>query len=146
MARGLPPLFREAIVPQCHGRPPCQGRLVRPCLPPALRMGGQAAPGTAWCLAVFNRLKQPAFLTQGNLGLQTNYGPSTRTVDFSLFKDFPFTERWRLQFRAESFNIGNTPQFSVPEVNQNNTTTFGKVTATSTGSERPVQFSLRLQF
>jgi Carboxypeptidase regulatory-like domain len=90
-------------------------------------------------------LLRPAFLTQGNLGLQTNYGPPTRTVDFSIFKDFPITERWRVEFRAESFNIGNTPQFSLPENNAQNTN-FGRVTATAPGSERKTQFQLRLQF
>src|SRR5207248_9407119 len=40
----------------------------------------------------------PAPLTGGNLGLQTNTGPSTKSLDLSIFKDFAFTERWRLQF------------------------------------------------
>jgi hypothetical protein len=87
----------------------------------------------------------PASLTQGNLGLQTNYGPPTKTVDLSLFKDFPITERWRLQFRAESFNLGNTPQFSVPNSTFGNAQ-FGQVTSTQAGTERHVQFALRLQF
>jgi hypothetical protein len=87
----------------------------------------------------------PGPLSEGNLGLQTNYGPPTRTLDFSLFKDFKFTERWILQFRAESFNIGNTPQFSVPD-NTLGDANFGKVTSTFAGSERHVQFALRLQF
>lgn len=87
----------------------------------------------------------PASLTQGNLGLQTNYGPPTKTVDLSLFKDFPITERWRLQFRAESFNLGNTPQFSVPN-NTFGNAQFGQVTSTQAGTERHVQFALRLQF
>jgi len=87
----------------------------------------------------------PASLTGGNLGLQTNNSPPTRTMDFSLFKDFRFTERFRMQFRAESFNIGNTPVYSQPDNNfQDNN--FGKVTGTAAGSERHVQFSLRLQF
>jgi hypothetical protein len=87
----------------------------------------------------------PGPLSEGNLGLQTNYGPPTRTLDFSLFKDFRFTERWILQFRAESFNIGNTPQFSVPD-NTLGDANFGKVTSTNAGSERHIQFALRLQF
>jgi Carboxypeptidase regulatory-like domain len=90
-------------------------------------------------------LTNPAPLTGGNLGLQTNTAPPTRTVDFSLFKDFAVTERWRVQFRAESFNIANTPQFSVPDYTLGNTK-FGQVTGTQTGSERHVQFALRLQF
>jgi hypothetical protein len=87
----------------------------------------------------------PAPLTGGNLGLQTNYGPPTRSVDLSIFKDFPFTERWRLQFRAETFNLANTPQFSLPDNNRQDAN-FGRVTATAPGSERHIQFELRLQF
>jgi len=87
----------------------------------------------------------PASLTGGNLGLQTNYGPSTRNVDFSIAKNFKFTERWRLQFRGESFNIANTPQFSLPNNNRQDPT-FGVVTSTSAGSERHIQFALRLEF
>ena len=87
----------------------------------------------------------PTALTEGNLGLQTNYAPPTRNLDLSLFKDFAFTERWKLQFRAESFNLANTPQFSTPD-NTLGDTKFGQVTGTQTGSERHIQFSLRLQF
>jgi hypothetical protein len=83
----------------------------------------------------------------GNLGLQSNYGPPGRTLDFSLFKDFVFTERIGLQFRAEATNLGNTPQFNVANVSTNRQdTNFGQVTGTNTGSERHIQFALRLHF
>ena len=84
-------------------------------------------------------------LSQGNVGLQSNFGPPTRSLDFSIFKDFPFTERIKMQFRAEGTNVANTPQFSTPDVNQSDAN-FGKITSTQTGSERHIQFSLRLQF
>ncbi len=87
----------------------------------------------------------PAALTGGNLGLQTNYGPPTRTLDFSVFKSFPFTERMQLQFRGEFFNIANTPQFSLPDVSLSDAK-FGQITSTQNGSERHIQFDLRLQF
>jgi hypothetical protein len=87
----------------------------------------------------------PSPLTGGNLGLQTNYAPPTRALDFSLFKDFPFSERRRVQFRAESFNISNTPQFGIP-VNNRQAANFGQVTSTSSGTERKIQFALRLEF
>jgi hypothetical protein len=83
----------------------------------------------------------------GNLGLQTNYGPPGRTLDFSLFKDFAFTERIGLQFRAEALNLANTPQFNVANVDANRQDgNFGQVTGTNTGSERHIQFALRLHF
>jgi len=88
---------------------------------------------------------KPATLTQGNLGLQTNYGPPTRALDFSIFKDFAFTERFKLQFRAESTNLANTPQFGLPGNNLQDAN-FGKVTSTANGSERHFQFALRLHF
>jgi hypothetical protein len=87
----------------------------------------------------------PTPLTEGSLGLQTQIAPPTRSVDLSIFKDFVFTERWKLQFRAESFNIANTPQFGTPNNNFGNSQ-FGQVTSTQAGSERHIQFALRLQF
>jgi hypothetical protein len=87
----------------------------------------------------------PAPLTEGNLGDNTNYGPPLRNLDFSVFKDFPFTERYRLQFRTEVFNIANTPQFSFPDSGFGDAN-FGKVTSTLAGSERHIQFSLKFLF
>jgi hypothetical protein len=87
----------------------------------------------------------PASLTQGNLGLQSNYGPSTRNLDASVAKNFRFTERVQLQFRAEAFNLANTPQFGLPNNNRQEPN-FGRVTSTKAGSERHMQFVLRLMF
>jgi hypothetical protein len=84
-------------------------------------------------------------LTGGNLGLQTNNEPPAQMLDFSIFKDFAFSERWRLQFRSEGTNVFNTPQFSRPDNNMQNAN-FGKVTSTVAGTERHIQFALRLQF
>ena len=91
-------------------------------------------------------------LTGGNLGLQSQKGPGTRNIDLSVFKDFPFTERIKLQFRAESFNLANTPLFSTPDNNLQNSRAlggngnFGRITGTAAGTERHLQFSLRLEF
>ncbi len=87
----------------------------------------------------------PSPLSQGNLGLQTNNGPATRTLDFSVFKNFNFTERWALQFRAEGTNVANTSQFNVPDSGLQDAN-FGRITSTQAGSERHIQFQLRLQF
>jgi hypothetical protein len=86
-------------------------------------------------------------LSQGNVGLQSNTGPPTRQLDFSIFKDFPFTERWHLEFRAEGTNIANTPQFWTNDLDiSQQDSNFGKITGTQKGSERRIQFQLRLAF
>jgi hypothetical protein len=86
-----------------------------------------------------------AALTGGNFPLNSMTKPPTRMLDFSLFKDFPITERWRVQFRAEATNLANTPQFGYPSNNKQNAN-FGQITSTDAGTERHIQFQLRLQF
>jgi hypothetical protein len=66
-------------------------------------------------------------------------------ADVALMKDFNFLELLRLQFRAEAFNISNTPQYG-----KANTTfgapTFGVITGTTYTTPRNIQFSVRLNF
>jgi hypothetical protein len=89
---------------------------------------------------------QPAPFSFGNVGrtLPDVRGPGLSNLDFSLFKNFALIERVSLQFRAEAFNLTNTPNFSDP--NQNfNAVAFGQITATTNGA-RQVQFGLKLLF
>ena len=67
----------------------------------------------------------------GNAPRNPVYGPARASLDFSLFKDFRLTERLKLQFRAEAFNITNTPNFEVPG-NQLGTVAFGVVSGRRT--------------
>ena len=67
--------------------------------------------------------------TAGNSILE---GPGGSNVDFSAFKNFGITERFKLQFRAEFFNFLNTPQFGVPQRNMN---TGGGFQPTRTGGQ-----------
>lgn len=82
---------------------------------------------------------------QGTLGLQTNTAPPLRSLDFSIFKDFPITESMKFQFRGEAFNLANTPQFNTPDNNVQDAN-FGQITSTQAGSERHIQFALRFMF
>jgi hypothetical protein len=58
--------------------------------------------------------KQPTQFTYGVKDALQNWGPRQRSVDFSIAKDFGLTERLKMQFRAEIFNLFNTPSFAPP--------------------------------
>jgi hypothetical protein len=86
---------------------------------------------------------QPA----GVLGNATRYNPLVRgfpnlNENVSLGKTFQFTERFRLDFRAEAFNMLNRVVFSNPVTNLNNNS-FGLVTGQS-NSPRQMQMALKL--
>ncbi len=50
----------------------------------------------------------------GNSGRSILESPGQRNLDFSAYKNFVFRESMRLQFRAELFNVTNSPYFGVP--------------------------------
>ena len=84
----------------------------------------------------------------GNAGRNNFYGPGLTTVDFSAFKNFQFTERFRMQFRAEFFNLLNHANFAAPNfLNDSNnsigTANAGVIGSTSTSS-RQIQLGLKL--
>jgi hypothetical protein len=88
----------------------------------------------------------PAPFTFGNVArtLPDVRGPGLTNLDFSLFKTFALTEALRLQFRAESFNLTNSPMFGLP--NQSfGTVAFGAITGTA-NNPRQLQFALRMFF
>ena len=84
----------------------------------------------------------------GNSGRNRFYGPGLTTVDFSLFKNFSFRERFKVQFRSEFFNVFNHPNFAAPNFlndanNSIGTGNAGVIGSTSTAS-RQIQLGLKL--
>jgi hypothetical protein len=89
--------------------------------------------------------------TIGNTQRNSIFGPHFRHVDLSLFKNFPVTERVNVQFRVESFNISNTPNFFIANNNSGNQSfgnaAFGTISATDPNYvPRQYQFVLKVQF
>jgi hypothetical protein len=80
----------------------------------------------------------------GNTGRNILRGPDQRNIDFSVIKFFPVTESQRFEFRAEFFNLTNTPSFANP-VNIRASANFGQIVRTSTGP-RVVQFAFKYNF
>ncbi|HYM12967.1 MAG TPA: carboxypeptidase-like regulatory domain-containing protein [Bryobacterales bacterium] len=84
--------------------------------------------------------------TFGNSGRNALYGPRFWNVDFGVVKQTRLTEKMRLEFRFEAFNIFNHPNFGIPGVPINTVTNpnFGKVLSAS--DPRVLQFALKLAF
>ncbi|HKE03769.1 MAG TPA: TonB-dependent receptor [Blastocatellia bacterium] len=87
----------------------------------------------------------PAQFTYGNSGANILREDRFKSFDFSIFKQFRVTEGSRLQFRAEAFNVTNTPSFSAPNTAIDTTTSGGRVTSTAS-LPRQIQFALKYNF
>ena len=85
---------------------------------------------------------QPGFV--GNLPLFAFNGPAYFDWDLSASKDFKISERFKLTFRTEAFNVTNHNVFAMPSQDINSPT-FGQITG-SVSTPRILQMSLRLKF
>jgi len=121
---------------------------------------GRTGPGESWFDPfAFAPVTQPRF---GTAGFNILRGPGYVNLDLGIFREFRMSEKWRLQFRVESFNFTNTPHFSNPGTNVSSMTVnpdgtirslggYTEITSTrGTGregiDERQFRFGLRLSF
>jgi len=88
--------------------------------------------------------------TVGNTQRNSLFGPNFRHVDLSIFKNFPVTERLNVQFRVESFNISNTPNFYMGNGSSGasfGNSAFGQISQVDPNyTPRQYQFALKAQF
>jgi len=73
----------------------------------------------------------------GNEQRDAYYGPNFRTIDFSMIKRTPITEKIGSELRVEIFNIFNFNNFAAPSVSSITSSTFGLITNTRNGSSAP---------
>jgi hypothetical protein len=91
----------------------------------------------------------PATGTYGNVGRDVLTGPGLAELDFSLMKSTAISEKAKLQFRAELFNVLNRVNFGTPNAvvftsaSPVPSPTAGVITSTATTS-RQIQFGLKL--
>jgi len=80
----------------------------------------------------------------GTIGRNTLRGPGVINNDLSLFRDFSITEKIKMTFKAEAFNLTNTPHFANPDGNVNDSAFM--VISSSAGTladQRSIRFGLR---
>jgi len=114
--------------------------------PTVAKFGKAGDDGTWFDTTAFAPVTEVRF---GTVGRNTMRGPGVVNVDLSLFRTFRLTERYKLEFRAESFNLSNTPHFSTP-TSSVNSATFGRIYSTQSadvmGGSREFRLGLRLGF
>ena len=99
----------------------------------------------------YGAFQRPAVVTFGNFGRDSLFGPGFINADFSAAKVFTVTERARLQFRAEAFNVFNHvnlggPNSCVDCQDGNAGYIFGIVASQDGTSMRRLQFAVRVDF
>ena len=80
---------------------------------------------------------------QGNRSRNIHRRPNFSNWDFSLMKNFRFGEKYNMQFRYESFNFTNHPQWNNPNTNPRSIN-YGVIT--SARQMRTNQFALKFIF
>lgn len=96
-----------------------------------------------------NAFAVPANGTYGDAGRNVLTGPGLNTLDVTAAKNTTITERLKLQFRAELFNVLNHTNFTTPNAvvftsaTGGPAPTAGVITATATTS-RQVQFGVKV--
>ena len=96
---------------------------------------------------------QPTGVTFGNIGRNSLTGPGFFSLNLSLFRTIPVTERIKMELRCETFNFTNTPEFANPGTSITSST-FGIVNSTvgsgtgvnGTGGGRAVQLGAKIVF
>jgi len=149
----LPPIFNTFNVPDRVKGEPMQVQEGRGpdrfFNPAAFRVPGTTVSTTGAAIQLF-----------GDSARRVARGPGSVNMDFSLFKQFSIAEKYKVQFRAEAFNLTNTPTFFLPSSNSpamtcigrtpgsacnDNNPEFGKMSgAQATG--RQIQFGLKFLF
>ncbi|HWC20180.1 MAG TPA: TonB-dependent receptor [Terriglobales bacterium] len=99
----------------------------------------QRTPGRFFNTSAFATTPQFAL---GNASRNPVRGPAYRDLDIALVKHTKMTERTDMEFRAEMFDVTNTPAFAQPN-GSFGTPAFGSIISTVT-DPRVVQFALRL--
>lgn len=74
-------------------------------------------------------------------------GPPYRRLNLSMFRQFPAPHEMHFEFRAEVFNLTNTPNFSQPgNLNFTTLNTFASISSTRDNPDDPREIQLSLKY
>jgi hypothetical protein len=108
--------------------------------PEVTKLGGVGPGNFFYDPTAFAAVREVRFGTTGRNILRA---PGVVGLDAGLFKQFRLRESLKVEFRAEAFNLTNTPRFGTPSSDVSSPTFMQILGA---GGERQLRFGLRLQF
>ncbi len=88
---------------------------------------------------------EPAAFTHGNCSYNSVRGPSSKSMNLSIFRGIPLGGERRVEFRIEMFNLFNWVNFGFPGANVSTPNTFGQITSTL-GDPREMQLAVKFYF
>jgi len=115
----------------------CNATGISPFLP-------HPTPQMFWNINAFNCADPALYYSVGNVGFNTLRSPGVRQWDFSGTKMFKITEHHGIQFRFESFNFANHPNWITPSSSTLTPQSFGIIT--SAQPMRQLQLALKYSF
>jgi hypothetical protein len=93
-----------------------------------------------------NAFADPPPGTFGTMGRNSLHADWGRNLDLSLFRTFPVKDAMRLEFRAEAFNVTNTPVFSAPDNYLPDGPGYFGVVSSTANTARQLQVALKFYF
>lgn len=106
-----------------------------------------SATGTATGPFTIPAATAGVFNAPGTSGRDILRGPGSSNMDLAIFKNFSFTETLKAQFRAQAYNLTNTPHFANPDGDlSHGPGQFGRISSIQPFSYRQVELGLRVTF
>jgi hypothetical protein len=99
--------------------------------------------------SIYSSTGPTTYDTYGTSGYNMLRGPAWQDWDMNLQKNITWKERFRLQLRADSFNIFNHPNFAPPNSSITTTGNVGQITSVSSSPSyepRTVEFAAKFNF
>ena len=105
-------------------------------------LGGHGVGSPYFDPLAYRAVTDARFGTAGVISLR---GPGIFNLDVGLFRQFRITERFKLDFAAEGFNITNSTLFNSPASLDITNANFGRITSQQ-NTPRSIQLGMKLQF
>jgi hypothetical protein len=106
---------------------------------------------SAYPLSKLNPINPAAFAdpaggTFGNMGRNSLHADWGRNLDLSFFRAFKITDTMKFEFRAEAFNVTNTPVFAAPDNYLPDGPGYFGVVSSTANTARQMQVALKFYF